>query len=411
MPILEPPRVPNTPLGWGHLETMPGSPGCTSFSPRAELEGRGSGSSESRTLPPPASTPHLLPLFFSRLPPNSQADWDARCSSPPQLTPSVRGQARAEDQVVWPQQLPAKNSPGVSSQAPPNIACRPCPSPLQPQARMGQEERAWQSKREGRTSYQASGAGGLRGLLGRARPLPRGPPGYTGLPGTATWTAHVPRETALGSLQSPSSRVAPPIPGPHCPLSLHTLTGQTVAASRKVAKSPLKSVSLSHLRAQEEQHTFPDTPFLGQRRGELLHRVLVPHQPRENESRGLGARAQAAGTESSSRQSWAWLGGHTVGGGCRVERQGWAPQNSVLEQVSVGGRDSEQTPEGSQEDGGQGQGPGDGKASAVTEVVLAAGRGGGVLGVAVVHGLKAAGHARLAHLHPGRRVVCTGELG
>lgn len=71
----------------------------------------------------------------------------------------------------------------------------------------------------------------------------------------------------------------------------------------------------------------------------------------------------------------------------------------------------EQTPEGGQEYKGQGQGCGGGKASAITEVILAAGSSGCVLGVAVVHSLKAAGHTGLAHLHPGRGVVCRGEEG
>lgn len=68
----------------------------------------------------------------------------------------------------------------------------------------------------------------------------------------------------------------------------------------------------------------------------------------------------------------------------------------------------EQTPEGGQEYKGQSQGRGGGKASTITEVILAAGSSGCVLGVAVVHSLKAAGHTGLAHLHPGRGVVCRG---
>lgn len=73
----------------------------------------------------------------------------------------------------------------------------------------------------------------------------------------------------------------------------------------------------------------------------------------------------------------------------------------------------EQTPEGGQEDGGQGEGGWDGKAGAVAEVILATGGGGRMLGVAIIHSLEAAGHAGLADLHPGGGVVgaCSHAVG
>lgn len=71
-------------------------------------------------------------------------------------------------------------------------------------------------------------------------------------------------------------------------------------------------------------------------------------------------------------------------------------------------RVSEQTPEGGQEYEGQGQGPWGSEASTITEVVLAADGGGRMLGVAIVHGLEAAGHTGFAHLHLDWGVVCRG---
>ena len=101
------------------------------------------------------------------------------------------------------------------------------------------------------------------------------------------------------------------------------------------------------------------------------------------------------GVAGGSREGRGWVG--DTGG------EGGAMLLSAFPSLAL-----EQTPEGGQEYKGQGQSRRGGKASTVTEVILAAGSSGCVLGVAVVHGLKAAGHAGLAHLHPGRGVVCRG---
>lgn len=97
-----------------------------------------------------------------------------------------------------------------------------------------------------------------------------------------------------------------------------------------------------------------------------------------------------------------------AGGSGRAEGGVRAAQSFVLDSLRRRERALEETPEGGQEYEGQGQGRGRREASAVAEVVLAAGRGGRVLGVAVVHGLEASGHAGLAHLHLGLSVVCGG---
>ena len=53
------------------------------------------------------------------------------------------------------------------------------------------------------------------------------------------------------------------------------------------------------------------------------------------------------------------------------------------------------------------------EARAITEVLLAAGCGAYELGAAIVYGLTAAGHTRLAHLHPDWGVVslCSCAVG
>lgn len=93
------------------------------------------------------------------------------------------------------------------------------------------------------------------------------------------------------------------------------------------------------------------------------------------------------------------------GGMCRVRGWGCASQSFVLEWV-LHGKASEQTPKDGQDFGNQGQGPRRVEASIVTEVMLAAGGGGHVLGVDIIHGIKAAGHAGLAHLHLGWGIIC-----
>lgn len=74
-----------------------------------------------------------------------------------------------------------------------------------------------------------------------------------------------------------------------------------------------------------------------------------------------------------------------------------------------GNRASQQAPEGGQEYWDQSQGHWGRKASSIAEVVLATGGGRCMLGVAIIHGLKAAGYARLPHFHPVRGEVYRGQ--
>lgn len=152
----------------------------------------------------------------------------------------------------------------------------------------GERSRIWQSKK-GRTSYQASGTGGLR-VLFRMSPPPSPQPraawihqaswhSYLGhLTGTKaflTWPSmpHLPwaapglsqtRDRPPGAPASPSSQDGPPpILSRLCPVPPHTYCADCGRAllpelPRRWAKSPCKSVFLSQLRTPTKQHTLPD---------------------------------------------------------------------------------------------------------------------------------------------------------